>query len=150
MPNTSAPQPIVYRGETQLPATPELVWDLLTQSEYTQTYFFGCTVTSDFTVGSRIEFENEERVQVIGSIREIVPGQILDHTVFDPEMGIPDIPENYLFVRYELIPQNGGTLLKVAQGDFALVADGEKRYADIQQGWPYIFQALKDVLAQVN
>jgi len=141
---------IIYKGESILSAPPALVWELLTNSTYTQQYFFGCKVTSDFAQGSRIEFENEERIQVVGTIREVVPGKILDHTVFDPEMGIPDLPENYLFVRYELIPQDGNTLLKVSQGDFAVVADGEKRYADIQQGWPFIFQALQDMAQKVK
>lgn len=140
------PEPLVYRTEKWLPAPPAKVWELLTTSHYTRQYLFNCGVESDFRVGSRIEFEDDQRVQVTGTIREIAPPHLLVHTVFDPEMGIPDLPENYLDVRYQLTEQDGGTLLQVSQGDYATVANGEERWSHAEMGWSHVLNALEQIL----
>ena len=54
--------------------------------------------------------------------------KFLAYKTIDPNSVIEDIPENYLTVTYNLPEENGQTILTVTQGDYATVADGEKRY----------------------
>ena len=42
-------------------ATPERIWDALTQSEFTQQYFYGSTVESDWTPGSAYSPRDQRR-----------------------------------------------------------------------------------------
>ncbi|WP_315823186.1 SRPBCC domain-containing protein [Paraflavitalea speifideaquila] len=83
---------------------------------------------------------------------EINPGQFLSYTTIDPHSGIDDTSENYLTVTYELIPENGHTVLTVTQGDYAKVAEGERRYQEAWnngEGWNPILLQIKQ-LAEVQ
>ncbi|MBA3971533.1 MAG: SRPBCC domain-containing protein, partial [Bacteroidetes bacterium] len=62
---------------------------------------------------------------------------------------IPDLPENYLTVTYDLTAENGQTILTVTQGDYNKVADGEKRYLESYnngEGWNPILVEIKKML----
>ena len=69
------------------------------------------------------------------------------YTTFDPNnKTIEDIPENYLIVTYRLSEEGGVTRLEVAQGDFATVAEGEKRYQEVYnngQGWMPVLERIR-------
>ncbi len=70
------------------------------------------------------------------------------YTVFDPNSTIPDLPENYLTVTYQLEQKNGFTNLTVTQGDYNQVAEGERRYKESWndgQGWNPILEEIKNI-----
>jgi uncharacterized protein YndB with AHSA1/START domain len=97
--------------------------------------------------------EGKEFIPVKGKVVEITPGKFLAYTVIDPHSQIPDIPENYLTVSYSLMPGAGGTLLTVTQGDYAKVADGEKRYNESYnngEGWNPILVKIKKLAEAAN
>lgn len=126
------------------------VWDLLTNPEQTKKYMFGCETVSDWKPGSpllwKMMHEGKEFIPVKGNIVSIEPGRQLAYTVIDPHSGIEDIPENYLTVTYELQEKNSETLLRVTQGDYNTVADGEKRYQESYnngEGWNPILVEIK-------
>ncbi len=103
---------------------------------------FGYEVISDWKQGSsllwKMDHEEKEFIAVKGSITEIQPERFLAYTVIDPNSTIEDIPENYLTVTYTLTAGNGQTVLTVTQGDYATVADGERRYKESYnngEGW---------------
>jgi uncharacterized protein YndB with AHSA1/START domain len=128
------------------------VWEVLTQSEYTKIYMFGCSAISDWKVGSSLlwngSFEGVEMTFVKGSIVEIEPVNKLIYTVFDPNSTIEDIPENYLNVTYELLEVDGITTLNVTQGDYSKVAEGERRYQESHnngEGWNPILLQMKKI-----
>jgi uncharacterized protein YndB with AHSA1/START domain len=132
-------------------APAQKVWDALTKPEETKKYMFGCETVCDWKVGSpliwKMMHEGKEFIPVKGHIKGIDPGKHLAYTVIDPHNpNIPDIPENYLTVTYDLIEEQGGTTLRVTQGDYNKVADGEKRYKDSYnngEGWNPILQLIK-------
>jgi len=132
------------------------VWDALTNPEQTRKYMFGCETVSDWKVGSpllwRGSYEGKEMVFVKGDIVEIKPNEYLAYTVIDPNNpNIPDIPENYLTVTYSLSEANGQTTLTVTQGDYATVADGEKRYKESYnngEGWNPILVQIKKLVEE--
>ena len=85
-------------------------------------------------------------VFVKGNIVDIQPEKKLVYTVIDPNSTMPDIPENYLNVTYQLAEQNGQTTLTVLQDGFENAADGEKRYQDCYnngEGWNPILIQIK-------
>ncbi len=135
-------------------ATAAKVWDALTNPEQTKKYMFGCETVSDWKVGSpllwRMFHEGNEVIAVKGSIVDIKPEKLLAYTVIDPNNpAIPDVPKNYLTVTYELTAENGQTVLNVTQGDYNIVADGEKRYKEAYnngQGWMPILVEIKKLV----
>lgn len=128
------------------------VWDVLTNPEQTKKYMFGCKTVSDWKIGSpllwKMMHDGQEVTAVKGKITDIKPEKLLEYTVLDPNSTIEDIPENYLTVTYELTPKEGETQLIVTQGDFATVADGDKRYKEVYnngEGWNPILIQIKKI-----
>jgi uncharacterized protein YndB with AHSA1/START domain len=143
-------QPLIVRSSITIQAPAAKVWDALTSAEQTKKYMFGCAALSDWTVGSPLvwkgNFNGVELIAVKGTVTDIRPGQFLAYTTIDPNSSIPDIPENYVTVTYTLTERDGQTLLEVTQGDFAGVADGEKRYTETYnngEGWNPILVEIK-------
>jgi len=146
----------VVENNISIQAPIETVWDMLTNPEQTKKYMFGCEAVSDWKPGStllwRASYEGKDMVFVKGHIVAIQPPTLLTYTVIDPNADMPDIPDNYLNVTYELSEQDGTTLLTVSQDGFEKAADGEKRYQDVYnngQGWNPILVEIKK-LAEAN
>ncbi|MEO1449041.1 MAG: SRPBCC domain-containing protein [Bacteroidota bacterium] len=123
-----------------LPCKQEAAWKLLTTSEMTRQYMYGCDVLSDWQVGSALLWEGPDgkggrTVFVNGTIVAIDPGQMVEFTMFPTGAPMPDIPENYLHQRYTLASDGDTTRLTIWQGDFTQIANGQQRYADSQKGW---------------
>jgi uncharacterized protein YndB with AHSA1/START domain len=127
------------------------VWDALVNPEQTKKYMFGCETVSDWKVGSELiwrgEYEGKSMDFVQGNIVSIEPEKLLAYTVIDPNnKNIPIIPENYLTVTYELIPDGNNTVLNVTQGDYSKVAEGERRFKEADNnglGWSPILELIK-------
>ena len=138
----------------QIKAPMARVWAALTDPEWTKKYMFNCAVESDWKVGSpvlwKMQHEGKEIIPVKGDVEEIVPGQFLKYTVIDPNMGIPDIPENYLHVTYALSETKEGTELRVIQDGYEHAARGKERYEESAQagGWSSILNVIKELLEQ--
>ena len=144
---------LIVKNSIIINATTSKVWDALTNPEQTKKYMFGCETVSDWKTGSGLlwkgSYEGKEMVFVKGIILNIKPTIFLKYTVIDPNASMPDIPENYLNVSYELSEQNGKTTLTVSQDGFEGVADGEKRYKDVYnngEGWNPILAEIKKLI----
>jgi len=143
--------PLVVENTITINAPASTVWDLLVNPQQTRKYMFGCETVSDWQAGSPLlwkgVYEGNEMVFVKGDIVAIEPGKLLVYTVIDPNSStIPDVPENYLAVTYALAEAGGQTVLTVSQGDFATVADGERRYTETYnngEGWNPILVQIK-------
>ena len=127
------------------------VWDLLTNSEMTRQYMYGCDVLSDWKIGSPIVWRGKtedgaEIDYVKGEILEYEAGKKVRFTMIDPNSDIADTPENYAWMTYELSETEGGTLLTITQGDYSQVADGQKRYEESVKGWEMVIPLMKKLL----
>ena len=127
------------------------VWNTLTNPSETKKYMFGCETVSDWQPGSPLlwegVYEGKPMVFVKGNVISINPGKNLEYTVFDPNGEIADLPVNYLTVRYELAEEGDQTMLRVTQGDYDTVADGERRYKESYnggEGWNPILVKIKE------
>ena len=146
-------QPLIVTSTITIRASAARVWDALTNPAQTKEYMFGCEALSDWKVGSPLiwkgNFDGVELVAVKGSILEIQPGKFLAYTVIDPNNpSIPDLPENYLTVTYELSEEGGETHLTATQGDYNIVADGENRYKHSVDGggWAPVLAGIKKLV----
>ncbi len=144
---------LIIKNSITIDAPVEKVWDALTNSAQTKKYMFGCETVSDWKVGSTLlwkgTYEGKEMTFVKGTIVSIEPNKKLVYTVFDPNSIIQDIPANYLNVTYELVPEKEHTVLNVIQGDYATVAEGERRYKESYnggEGWNPILIEIKKIL----
>ena len=132
------------------------VWDALTNPEQTKKYMFGCETVSDWKIGSPLlwkgHYEGQDMIFVKGHIADMEAGKFLAYTTIDPNNpAMEDIPENYLTVTYALSEENGQTILTVTQGDYAAVADGEKRYNESYnggEGWNPILVEIKKLVEE--
>lgn len=136
-------------------ASADRVWDALVNPEMTKKYMFGCEALSDWKVGSPLiwkgNFNGVEMVAVKGNVVSIEPGRYLAYTTIDPNNpAVPDLPENYLTVTYELAGQDGLTFLTVSQGDYSSVANGQERYDETVAGggWTPILDQIKQLLEE--
>lgn len=146
---------LFIRNSIIIEAPASKVWDALVNPEQTKKYMFGCETVSDWRIGSpllwRGQYEGKEMVFVKGNVVNIKPERYLEYTVIDPNSTIEDIPENYLTITYELSEEKGNTLLKVTQGDYSKVADGEKRFNDSSnngEGWNPILVQIKKLVEE--
>ncbi len=145
--------PLNVESSITVNAPKAVLWDALTNPEKTKIYMFGCEAISDWKPGSpliwRMDWEGKELVAVKGHIVRIEPETRLDYTVFDPQSTIEDIPENYLTVTYQLTETDGKTQLVVTQGDYNMVAEGERRYQESDnggEGWNPILVQIKELV----
>ena len=145
-------KPCIIKTQITINAPASKVWDALVNPHQTKKYMFGCEVVSSFKAGSPILWkgfvDEKEVIFVKGNIVAIEPQKRLAYTTFDPNATWEDIPENHVTVTYTLTNENGSTTLSVTHGDFATVADGEKRYNDTMSGggWESILLAIKNLV----
>jgi len=146
-------QPLIVTNTIVIQAPASKVWDALTNPQQTKKYMFGCETVSDWKKGSPLLwsalYEGKETVFVKGIIKDIQPENFLAYTTIDPNSDIDDVPENYLTVTYKLEEKNGETVFTVTQGDYAKVADSEKRYQEAYnngEGWNPILIEIKKLV----
>ena len=144
---------LIIENKINIKASAAKVWKALTDPEQTKKYMFGCETVSDWKPGSALlwrgEYEGKPMVFVKGNIVEIQPEKLLSYTVFDPNSKMEDVPKNYLTVTYKLKYVNGTTILSVTQGDYSIVAEGERRYKEAYnggEGWNPILVKIKELL----
>jgi len=143
-------KPLIVKSSITIRASATKIWDVLTKPEYTEQYMFGCTIDADWEIGGAFlwkgTFDGKEIVAVKGTLVEREDHRLLAYTVFDPNAAMEDIPENYTTVTYTLQSHGDETLLTVTQGDFADVADSERRYNETYNngdGWTPILVQVK-------
>ena len=119
------------------------VWKALTDPELIQQYLFGTEVTTDWQVGSPIIYKGMwegKPFEDKGKVLQIEPKRLLVSSFWSALSGLPDVPENYQTVRYELSAEGSGTRVTLTQdnnhsqeeanrasGNWEMVLDGMKK-----------------------
>lgn len=122
--------------------TPEKLWHALTDTDFTRSYWFGCTLSSDWTVGSRMHMDRYGKVVNECVVLESDPPRRLVyswHSVFDEGMK----KEKPSRVTFALEPDGSSVKLTVTHEDFA---QDSKVLPDISGGWPLVLSSLKSIL----
>jgi uncharacterized protein YndB with AHSA1/START domain len=140
---------MIVEDSIEIAAPPGAVWRVLTEPALTREYMFGCSAVTDWKPGSALEWTAEVDgklvVYVKGVVEAIEPERLLRYTTFGLGMGLDDVPANYLTVECRLSASGGGTRLDISQGDYARVADGQKRYDHTVEGWRSTLAKLKQL-----
>ena len=135
----------VAKASTTINAPTSRVWEALTQPDLIKQYLFGTQVTTDWKVGSPITYEGiweGKAYKDKGVILQVEPRKLLVSTFWSALSGLPDIPENYQTVRYELAAEDGGTRLTILQDNNATQEDANHS----AQNWNMVLGGMKQLL----
>jgi uncharacterized protein YndB with AHSA1/START domain/DNA-binding transcriptional ArsR family regulator len=124
-------------------ATPERIWDALTQSEFTQQYYYASTVESDWAPGSEYEYAINGQTAIVGEVLVADPPSRLEMT-FDARWDDEVAPDPPSHITWEIEPAGDGlSKLTVVHDGF----DGETNtFGQVAGGMPYILSGLKTLL----
>ena len=127
--------------EIEIAATPERIWDAITDPQQTRQYFYGALSKSDWTVGSPWTSESEEgEVYLDGEILEIDPPRRLVHTlrvVQDP-IAAAEAPST---VEWQITPMGDRCRLTMTH-----TGRGPATIEYTSGGWNTILGGLKQLL----
>jgi uncharacterized protein YndB with AHSA1/START domain len=121
------------------------VWEALTKPNLMKQYLYGTEVTTDWQVGSPITYRGEWEVKTYedkGKILQVEPERLLVSTFWSSLAGLPDSPENYNTVRYEVSPEDGATRLTIIQDN----NDTREEADHSEQNWNMVLGQLKELL----
>ena len=136
---------LTAKAEINIHAPKSKVWEALTTPRFLKQVFFGADVISDWKVGSPIIYKGEwqgKPYEDKGKILKFEPEKLLVTTHWSPLSGVPDIPENYHTVTYELSGQGGDTRLLLTQDNNA--SEDEKTHSE--QNWKMMLEGIKKML----
>lgn len=132
------------RYSTIIKAPVEKVWEALTTPEIVRQYFFGSDLKSSWEVGSPITFSGEYEGKAYadkGTILEYVPYERLSFSYLSDWAGLPDVPENYLNVTYEVSAVSEGTHLRITQSNY----DAD-RASHSEENWAGVIDGLRKLV----
>jgi len=126
-------------------ATPEQIWEGITNPEFTKKYFYGSSIESSFEVGAPYLSLAGDRSQTLvdGEVLEADPPNRLQVTwraLYDPETAA----EPHSRVTWEIEPQDGGfTRVTVVHDQ---LEESLKTAESVSGGWSYVLSGLKTLL----
>jgi len=103
-----------------LNATPERVWEVITQPQFVKLWQFGSDLQTTWEIGSDIKFRTEWNGNIYeqwGKVLGYHPNEQLIYTLFAPRESIEDSPENYSTMIYILTSNEKLTTLEIIQED---------------------------------
>jgi len=139
------PQNLTASKSIVIAATPQRVWQALTDPAQVKQYMWGSEVVSTWEAGSSLIYRGvwEGRpFEDKGTILAIDPPWLLRTDYFSPLSGKPDVPENYAEVTYALSPEAGGTRLTVTQSNIPEEAGKSRSEAN----WAMVLEAIKKLI----
>jgi len=125
--------------EVYIAASPERVWQALTDSELTKQYYYGNTVESDWQPGSPMVYRNPDGTASIEcTVVEADAPRRLVHTFLFP--GSDESPSR---CTWTIEPRGEATLLVLSHDEF----DGEtSTFKSVAHGWVPILSGMKTLL----
>ena len=135
----------IAKATTTINAPASKVWDALTKPDQIKQYMFGTQVTTDWKVGSPITYKGEWKGKAYedkGKVLEIEPHKRLVSTFWSALAGLPDTPENYKTIRYELAPKGDRTTLTITQDNNA----SQEEVTESEKNWQMVLDGIKKLL----
>jgi uncharacterized protein YndB with AHSA1/START domain len=136
---------------TYIETSVEKLWQALTDGDFTERYWFGHRVASDWKPGSSYKFTRPGTDALCvagGRASNSIEGKVL---AFDPPKRLayswdscaPDRHERPSRVTFDLEPRGKIVKLTVTHDEFD---DGSKTLPEISGGWPMVIASLKSLL----
>jgi uncharacterized protein YndB with AHSA1/START domain len=131
---------------TYIATTPEKLWEALTSSKYTEQYFFGSSIQSDWCEGSQITYSRNGKVTDYGKILKVDRNRVLSYTWTYVGDGVERKQPSR--VTFELTPMKETVKLTLRHenlqpGD---LVDKNDTFEGLNNGWPAILSNLKSLL----
>jgi uncharacterized protein YndB with AHSA1/START domain len=126
---------------TYIETTAEQLWHALTDGDFTERYWFGHRVISDWKVGSPYKFAKSGACTVEGKILISDPPKRLAYS-WDPSSTEAN-RERTSRVTFDLEPRGKVVKLTVTHDN---LDEGGKTLRDISGGWPMVIASLKSFL----
>lgn len=134
-------------AETEIDASASQVWRALTDPEIIARYFFGTQVDSTWQPGSPIFWRGEyggQSYEDKGQVLEVAPDRLLKVTHFSPMTGLPDTPENYHTLTFQLHEHDGITYVSLSQDNNADEAEAQRA----TENWNMMLSGLKKTVEE--
>lgn len=121
--------------------TPEKLWEALTKGDFTERYWGGRRVESEWRVGAPIHYRYDQgrKVDIAGEVLRCEPPHVLSYTFGAGEP--PSEPPSR--VTFEISRFGKAVRLTLTHDEFA---PGSEIFEGISNGWPGILSNLKSVL----
>ena len=135
----------ISTASTTVNAPASKVWDALTNPNLIKQYLLGTQVICDWQVGSPIIYKGEwqgKSYQDKGEILQVEPEKLLVSTFWSSLSGLPDTPENYKTVRYEMTTEGDKIKLTLTQDNNATQEDSN--HSD--EFWNKVLDTLKKLV----
>ena len=133
---------------TYIATTPEKLWQALTDGAFTEQYWFGTRIESDWSLGATVTFLRNDTVYDSGSVLECDPPRRLSYTwsVKSHEEFRGERPSRVTFEIEQTmsgIGKRSEVKLTVTHDDFDV---GSKVFRAVSGGWPVVLASLKSFL----
>ena len=131
---------------TYIATTPEKLWRALTSAEFTEKYFFGRSIESNWKVGSPVKYwQPDGTLDVSGKVL------VCDYLRFISFTWHVEWIEEFrrlpaAVVAFRLDPVQGTEMVRLTFEEHHPVAANPKYVERGRRGWPLIFSALKTLL----
>ncbi|WP_139491994.1 SRPBCC family protein [Brevibacillus dissolubilis] len=131
---------------TYIATTPEKLWEALTSGDFTEKYFFGSKIESDWQEGSSITYSRNGQVTDYGTILKCEPHRILSFTWnYVADQTDREQPSQ---VTFKLKPMESTVKLTLTHENLlpADLMDSDDTFEGLNNGWPAILSNLKSLL----
>ncbi|MFI5153097.1 MAG: SRPBCC family protein [Chitinophagales bacterium] len=121
------------------------VWKALTKPDLIKEWLFGTNVISDWRVGCSILFAGNWQGKDYadkGTILRFEIEKVFEYNYWSGFSGLPDRPENYSVIRFELAPNGNATILTLTQNNFPT----EAMYEHTAQNWDATLELMKKII----
>lgn len=121
------------------------VWKNITDPESIKKFLFNTEVKTDWKKGKPIEFSGTWKGRDYvgkGEILNIEKEKTLEHTYYSNLSGLPDTPENYCRVIYELEEQENQTVTSIVQTNI----NSQDEYDQVAEYWQMVLEKLKAIV----
>lgn len=131
---------------TYIATTPEKLWEALTSGEFTEQYFFGSEVRSDWREGSTVTYSRNGQVTDQGTILKCEPYRLLSFTW--NYVGDKSDRKQPSRVTFELKPMDATVKLTLKHDDLQPtdIVERDDTFEGLNNGWPAILSNLKSLL----
>ena len=136
---------LVAKATTAINAPAPAVWKALVTPALIKKYLFGTEAKTDWKPGSPITFSGEwegNKYEDKGNILANEKEKLLQYSYWSSMSSLPDLPENYATVTFELQPQENSTRLTITQDHCAT----EESRQHSEQNWGMVLKGIKELV----
>ncbi|MCK6255542.1 SRPBCC family protein [Fictibacillus sp. KIGAM418] len=136
----------VFVYVTYIATTPEKLWNALTDGEFTEKYFFGSRVESEWKEGSDVTYSRNGEVTDYGKILKCEPHKLLSFTWTYKGDDTPR--QSPTIATFELHPLNTTVKLTLTHENLleSDIVEDNHTFEGFNNGWPAVISNLKSFL----